>query len=309
VRADRDAVVVGAGVSGLTTAVRLAEAGLRVTIVAAGTDDATTSYAAGATWSPYLVEWTDRVRAWSYATLDMLRELAARDGTGIALRAGIEASPVPVGPPEWHDRLDGFRMLEPDELPDGLAAGWRYVAPVADMPAYLRYLRRRAETAGAAVEIRRIRTLAEVSAPVVVNCAGVGARELVGDAELEAVRGQIVVAENPGITEFFVAESDPPVYFFPQGDVVVLGGTAQQGSGDMTPDPEVARSIVARCARVEPRLRDVRIVGHRVGLRPVRPRVRLERDAGVVHNYGHGGAGVTLSWGCANEVARLVSST
>jgi D-amino-acid oxidase len=287
----------------------LAEAGLQVAIVAAGTDDATTSYAAGATWSPYLVEWTDRVRAWSYATLDMLRELAARDGTGIALRAGIEASPVPVGPPEWHDRLDGFRMLEPDELPDGLAAGWRYVAPVADMPAYLRYLRRRAETAGAAVEIRRIRTLAEVSAPVVVNCAGVGARELVGDAELQAVRGQIVVAENPGITEFFVAESDPPVYFFPQGDVVVLGGTAQQGSGDMTPDPDVARAIVARCARVEPRLGDVRIVGHRVGLRPVRPRVRLERDAGVVHNYGHGGAGVTLSWGCANEVARLVSSS
>src|ERR671933_1952558 len=97
---NRDAVVVGAGVSGLTTAVRLAEAGLQVTIVAAGTDDATTSYAAGATWSPYLVEWTDRVRAWSYATLDMLRELAARDGTGIVLRAGVEASLVPVGPPE-----------------------------------------------------------------------------------------------------------------------------------------------------------------------------------------------------------------
>jgi D-amino-acid oxidase len=301
-----DAVIVGAGVSGLTTAVRLAEAGLHVTVVAAGTDDATTSYAAGATWSPYLVEWTDRVRAWSYATLAMLRELAARDGTGIALRAGVEASPVPVGPPEWHDRLDGFRMLGSDELPEGLAAGWRYVAPVADMPAYLRYLRRRAESAGAAVEIRRIGALAEVSAPVVVNCAGIGARELAGDAEMRAVRGQIVVVENPGITEFFVAETDPPVYFFPQGDLVVLGGTAQEDAGDTTPDPEEARSILTRCAAVEPRLHGARIVGHRVGLRPVRPRIRLERDAGVVHNYGHGGAGVTLSWGCANEVARLV---
>jgi D-amino-acid oxidase len=309
VTSDADVVIVGAGVSGLTTAVRLAEAGLRVTIVAAGTDDATTSYAAGATWSPYLVEWTDRVRAWSYATLAMLRELAARDGTGIVLRSGIEASPVPVGPPEWHDRLDGFRMLGPDELPDGLAAGWRYVAPVADMPAYLRYLRRRAESAGAVVEIRRIRTFAEVSAPVVVNCAGIGARELAGDAELRAVRGQIVVVENPGITEFFVAETDPPVYFFPQGDLVVLGGTAQDGAGDTVTDPEAARTILARCVRVDPRLHGARIVGHRVGLRPVRPRIRLERDAGVVHNYGHGGAGITLSWGCANEVARLVLQT
>ena len=300
-----DAVIVGAGVSGLTTAVRLAEAGLRVTVVAAGVDDATTSYAAGATWSPYLVEWTDRVRAWSYATLAMLRELAARDGTGIVLRAGTEASPLLVGPPEWHDRLDGFRMLDADELPDGLAAGWRYVAPVADMPTYLRYLRRRAEIAGAGVEIRRLRSLSEVSAPVVVNCAGIGARDLTGDAELRPVRGQIVVAENPGLTEFFVAETDPPVYYFPQGDLVVLGGTAQD-AGDTAPDAEVARTIVARCARVEPRLRGARIVGHRVGLRPVRPRIRLERDAGVVHNYGHGGAGVTLSWGCANEVARLV---
>jgi D-amino-acid oxidase len=301
-----DAVIVGAGVSGLTTAVRLAEAGLRVTIVAAGTDDATTSYAAGATWSPYLVEWTDRVRAWSYATLAMLRELAARDGTGIVLRAGIEASPVPVGPPEWHDRLDGFRMLGRGELPDGLAVGWRYVAPVADMPAYLRYLRRRAESAGAVVQIRRIGTLAEVSAPVVVNCAGIGARELAGDGEMRAVRGQIVVVENPGITEFFVAETDPPVYYFPQGDLVVLGGTAQEDTGDTTPDPAAVRAILTRCAEVEPRLRGARVVGHRVGLRPVRPRIRLERDAGVVHNYGHGGAGVTLSWGCANEVARLV---
>ena len=238
-----DAVIVGAGVSGLTTAVRLAEAGLRVTVVAAGTDDATTSYAAGATWNPYLVEWTDRVRAWSYATLTMLRELAARDGTGIVLRAGTEASPLPVGPPEWHDRLDGFRMLGADELPDGLAAGWRYVAPVADMPAYLRYLRRRAETAGATVEIRRLRSLSEVSAPVVVNCAGIGARDLTGDAELRPVRGLIVVAENPGLTEFFVAETDPPVYYFPQGDLVVLGGTAQD-AGDTAPDADVARTIL-----------------------------------------------------------------
>jgi D-amino-acid oxidase len=52
-------------------------------------------------------------------------------------------------------------------------------------------------------------------------------------------------------------------------------------------------------------------LGHRVGLRPARPGDRLELDAiggtAVVHNYGHGGAGVTLSWGCAEAVRDLVA--
>jgi D-amino-acid oxidase len=48
-------------------------------------------------------------------------------------------------------------------------------------------------------------------------------------------------------------------------------------------------------------------VGHRVGLRPVRPAVRLEREGRVIHCYGQGGAGVTLSWGCAEEVRELVA--
>ena len=34
--------------------------------------------------------------------------------------------------------------------------------------------------------------------------------------------------------------------------------------------------------------------------------VRVEREGHVVHCYGHGGAGVTLSWGCADEVVELL---
>jgi D-amino-acid oxidase len=52
-----------------------------------------------------------------------------------------------------------------------------------------------------------------------------------------------------------------------------------------------------------------------VGLRPARPAVRLEavphaggEPGGVVHCYGHGGAGVTLSWGCADDVLTAVES-
>ena len=89
---------------------------------------------------------------------------------------------------------------------------------------------------------------------------------------------------------------------------MILGGTATAGDDNIDPDPAVAAAIVERCARIEPRLLSARVIGHRVGLRPARPTVRLEREGRIVHNYGHGGAGVTLSWGCARYVTTLIPS-
>jgi D-amino-acid oxidase len=307
---DPEVLVVGAGVSGLTTAVTLAEAGHSIKILSAGTGSATTSFAAGATWSPYLVEWTDRARDWAFHTLDVLRTLAADPRTGVRLVSGIDAARVPLPPPEWSDHLADFRACAPEELPAGFVAGWRYTAPVVNMPAYLGYLRDRALAAGVRFEERRLDRLD--LAPLVVDCAGIGARELAPDPTLTPVRGQVVIVENPGITDWFVEEGEPPVYFFPHGDTVVLGGTSQAGDADTEPDPAVADMILARCAEVDPRLTGARVLGHRVGLRPARPLVRLEPetlgDTRVIHNYGHGGAGVTLSWGCAAQVLQELAS-
>lgn len=298
-----DVLVVGAGVSGLTTAVCLAEAGLKVKIQTQGTGESTTSFAAGATWSLHLIESSERARTWSFETLGVLRELAGRPATGILLRPGVEAGSEQ---PAWHDRLDGFRRLDHDQVPGGLAAGWHLVAPVVEMPVYLGYLRGRAEASGVQIEIRRLASLDEAAAPVVVNCTGIGARSLVGDSGLIPVRGQIVVVQNPGITEFLVVHADPLTYIFPHQDTVVLGGTVQPGNDDTAPDPDTARAIVERCAHFEPRLADARVIAHRVGLRPTRSTVRLEQEGRVIHNYGHGGAGITLSWGCARQVTSMV---
>jgi D-amino-acid oxidase len=294
--------------------VSLAEAGLRVRIWTAEPLEASTSFAAGAMWGPYLVEPVDRVAVWSRHTLDVLRKLAAQPGTGVRLVAGVEASRTPTAPPDWGDQLDGFRMCEGAELPEGFATGWRFVAPVVDMPIYLGYLRQRFVESGGVIETRRLTTLAEAVAPVVVNCSGIGARDLVPDPRMFPIRGQLVVVENPGVTEFFSEDtglSPDLLHFYPQGDAVVLGGQAAPDEWSLEPDPDLARAIVTRCAAVEPRLRGARVVGHRVGLRPTRPEVRLEaeRVAGrlVIHNYGHGGTGVTLSWGCAAEATTLAT--
>lgn len=309
-----DALVIGAGVSGLTTAVRLAEAGLPVRVWTADPPEATTSMAAGAMWGPYLVEPADKVRTWSGRTLAELRRLATTPGTGIRFVPGIEASRTSVPPPEWGDQLDGFRMCQPDELPDGFATGWRFVAPLVDMPVYLDYLTQRLATAGGTVEIHRVKDLREVAgeAPVVVNCTGIGARDLVPDPEVTAIRGQLVVVENPGLTEFFAEDTGPVpdlLNIYPHGDTVILGGLAAPDDYRLQPDPSVAAAIMERCAAVEPRLGSARILDHRVGLRPTRPEVRVEAERvngiTVIHNYGHGGAGVTLSWGCASDVVEL----
>jgi D-amino-acid oxidase len=310
-----DVLVIGAGVSGLTTGICLAEAGLRVTIRTAAPPGRTTSAAAGAVWGLVRVGPPDRVLRWGQAGLEALSALAAEPGTGVRMASGKEVSRTRLEPHYWTGLLPDLRPCEEAELPGGFTDGWHYTAPVATMPVYLGYLLGRFERAGGTLEVAPARTLAELAgaAPVVVNCSGAAARDLVPDPGVVAVRGQVVIAANPGIEEFFInRDPEPPwiVYMFPHGDQILLGGTNDEGNWDEDPKPEVAERIMAGCAEIEPRLRGAEILAHRVGLRPCRPEVRLEwepLDGGVLwHNYGHGGAGISLSWGCAAEITASV---
>jgi D-amino-acid oxidase len=315
---ERQAVVIGAGVAGLTSALRLIEGGWRVRVWAAAPPERTTSAVAAALWYPYRVGPVDLVRAWGERSFDVFAALAADPETGVRMTPSTELM-APGGDPSvvppWASHISDRRPARPDQVPPG-RVGWTLTLPVVDTSVYLGWLAERVRAAGAEIEIRHVASLAEAAeaAPLVANCSGLGARELAGDAALRPVRGQLVRVENPGLTRVWLDDDNPAglTYIVPRRGDVILGGTAEEDREDMAPDPAAGEAIRRRCAELEPALAGARVLEHRVGLRPWRPEVRLEAEAlpggaRVVHNYGHGGAGVTLSWGCAEAVAALAN--
>ncbi len=309
-----DAVVVGCGVIGLTAAISLREAGFDAGIVTAELPPSTTSSVAAAVWYPYRAYPEDRVLSWGSRTYEVFEGLSDISESGVLMREGVEISRHKVPDPWWADAVPHVRRCYEDELPPGYRDGHAFFAPIIEMPVYLSYLMKRFAASGGSVQRRTISSLDEVAgeARVVVNCVGLGARDLVDDASMTPIRGQIVRVRNPGLERFILDEENPEgvTYIVPRSNDCILGGTADEGEWDLEPDPGTAEGILSRCTQLEPRLEGAEVLEHRAGLRPGRPEIRLEREESqggtpVIHDYGHGGSGITLSWGCAEETLRL----
>lgn len=148
-----------------------------------------------------------------------------------------------------------------------------------------------------------------------MNCSGLGSKQLAGDEGVYPIRGQIVWTERLPIDRVILDEDESRgvTYIVPRSTDCILGGTAQPGNWSLEPDMATAEAIIERCARLAPEVLGARVLEHLVGLRPGRDALRLEAERRgnglVMHNYGHGGAGITLSWGCADDVADLVDAS
>ena len=291
-------IVVGAGVVGLTCAVRLLEAGHRVDVVARDLPRETTSAVAGGFWYPYRALPQDKVTGWARTTYAVLDAIADTDPeSGVRMVPGTVVRPASGAEPWW-----GAAVPTLDRVPEG----WSFTTPVADTSVYLDWLVGRIEAAGGTLTRLNLGGLPEAAGHVVVNCSGLGARLLGTDRTVVPVRGQVVHVEPFGLERWWLDESGP-TYLVPRAHDVVVGGSDVEGEWSRTPSVEATQDILDRAARLVPELRGARVLRTRVGLRPVRPAVRLERVGDVVHCYGHGGAGITLSWGVADDVVALVS--
>ena len=299
---------------GLTSALRLAERGHDVDVLARDLPQETTSAVAAALWYPYRALPRDAVLRWSATGLTELSRLAdEHPDSGVAHRWGTEYVRGPMTRPWWADAVPALERAT--DVPAGYDGGWRMAVPVADMPVYLDWLVGRLAGHGVTVSRAWLPALPPPSPDrVVVNCTGLAARALTGDDSLVPVRGQTVLLEQVGLEEWTLdasgEETGDLTYVVPRTNTIVVGGTAQDGVYEPQPDPQTAEAILARARVLVPELAKARVVGQRVGLRPGRPAVRLapeQQEGGtVIHCYGHGGAGVTLSWGCADDVAALV---
>jgi D-amino-acid oxidase len=333
--------IVGAGVSGLTCGIVLAERGYRTAIFAKETGQQTTSAAAAAVWFPYHVEPAERVIPLALLTFDVLADISRIPTSGVsmidlhqfsrageieipdwAIRLGASVIPSEVenGAPgedaTWTGRPEAEGTASEQIKSRGFTSGYAITVPLMDTAIYLDYLVARFRKAGGEIHANvRFEKLEDVDtkSDLVINCAGIGARELVHDRDLEPHRGQVaIVPKIDGLSCAIVCDDAPLMYAIPRANDCVFGGTNELGD-NLAADQATTDRIVAECSRVL-NIERPRVIAERVGLRPFRRSgVRLERDQlrdgrAVIHNYGHGGAGFTLSWGCAREVLDVTVS-
>ncbi|KAJ3268016.1 hypothetical protein HDV01_003600 [Terramyces sp. JEL0728] len=336
-------IVLGAGVVGLTTAVYLQSKGNSVTLVSKSfpdslVDEYYTSPKAGAHWRSVASDTDHRLQTWDKQTLQVLLKLHALNEAPLILIPSVELFDNTPKLPFFSSFVPKFKLLKGKEL-KGKTSGYEYETICIDVPAYLDWLYQKFKSQGGKVITKAIAHINELfdHADIAINCTGLGSRYLGGvmDELVYPTRGQTVLVRAPQVKYTITTGDDGNGFPSKSGDnekqekftyviprksgIVVLGGTYQEGDGDLKVNPQTSQDIISRCLRICPELAvdgKINVVEDKVGLRPTRKGgVRLEKQELVVkgkkvvliHNYGHGGYGFQSSWGTAKSVADLLT--
>lgn len=314
----KNVVVVGSGIIGMSSALRLAQAGYRVEILTREPALQTTSAVASAFWYPYRVGKSSSMNAWAVETYSEFSAQTERGVPGVSFVRLRELFRDPPAEPWWADQVDGFKTLSSADLKGEFLCAYEYVVPFTDTPVYLPWLQEELQSLKVPTAVAEVSTLKELFADfdLIVNCSGVWAADLVEEDSVFPIRGQVqlvspITSENPEILLF--SDGGEVTCIVRRSQDCHLGVTIEEGDWRLLPEPMSAKAIRERCERLEPKLKEAQTLRDLVGLRPGRNKVRLEEqryepsDTPIIHNYGHAAAGYTLCWGCASEVVRIAS--
>jgi D-amino-acid oxidase len=313
-------IVIGCGIIGLSTAYVLQSEGFEVEIIAKDLPENTVSNVAAAVWFPFWAEPRERVMNWCKTSHIFYQNLQENGWQG------IETLPLQIltndnlTRPDW---LDGFpnthqtKLVTATEkvLPKGYNFAHEMDIFIIETPIFTPFLMKKFLAKGGKITEQTITDfegfMNNNQNKIVINCTGLAAKELVNDTELFPIQGQIVKIEkqkNVNRAVFDDGEHNAVAYIIPRTDAVILGGTAVANNYSEIPDLNTQNDIIRRCQNIEPNLATPTVLASIVGFRPGRKTVRVEREnnRNLIHNYGHGGSGYTINWGCALEVLDLV---
>jgi D-amino-acid oxidase len=329
-------VILGAGIIGLSCAYELLSYPhhrYRVTIVAEDYTPNTTSDGAGGIWFPYKAEPLNRViELANRSKKRYFQQIERGEHTqcGLAKLDGYlyehENSPSPneEQAPWWKPCVEKADRLPQERLPTKVDAGWFvYDIPIISTPKYMKWLQSQIVQRGAKLIEGKVSSIKEVcskfrlkNVKCVINCLGLGARQVVHDTKTFPIRGvvvRVIPSKEHPIKHFYFDDDNPEgiIYVIPRDDYVVLGGTADKDNWTLSPTVNEVQGILNRCVKLVPSLIFATFHSVWTGLRPGRTELRLEHDPSfkefvVIHNYGHGGSGWTTCWGCAEEVLKLI---
>ncbi|MEL7006463.1 MAG: FAD-dependent oxidoreductase, partial [Bacteroidota bacterium] len=275
----------------------------------------TTSNKAAAIWLPYLAEPVDAVNRWSKESYFKYIEMSQDTDSGISivdLKVLVNDEDV-----WWKNSLPSDALVPTDEqeIPSGFNFAYTIKSPLIETQIYLLYLAKQVVSIGGKIEFRMIYSLKDLTYgfDYVINCSGLGAIDLANDKSLYPIKGQLLKVKKqknikPTIADFAFDENGQNLaYTIPRQDYLILGGTAIKGDFSLTPNSELAKGIFQRCVEIsDGKLEKDELMLLDVGLRPGRKVIRLEKDGDIIHNYGHGGSGYTVAWGCAEDVLSLI---
>ncbi|HRH59840.1 MAG TPA: FAD-dependent oxidoreductase [Chitinophagaceae bacterium] len=310
----KNIAVIGAGISGLSSALLLAENSYNVTIIAKAFSPNITSNRAAAFWFPYHIRNDSRGISWCRISYKYYQENAVNPDTGISmqtlhkvLRKGVVAEE-----PVWVEFMPegSYTIKRGNDVDEMYDAIYEVTVPLIETQIFLPYLMNVLRQRGVTFIEREIASFDELNNyDAIINCSALGSRKLCNDDLMIPVRGQVgLLSPKAGLPVYL--DNEKPLYVVPRKDAIIVGGTYEEHVETDNTEPATIQRLLHNAYEIFPELKTQEVIGDWAGLRPYRPDVRVEREAGtnIIHNYGHGGSGFTLAFGCADEVLRLASS-